>query len=194
MADYEGVDVAKATCSEIDCDRPVMGRGWCQSHYSKRWRAGLIQPELPLTPRHSLSDVDEERRTATCAVCGPVAIRLRPGRGHECMVRRAEDERRRKRQKKASADDRRRWKYRLTRERFSELMSQNSGKCHICGEEEASVIDHDHACCSSIGSCGECVRGALCHRCNVGLGWFMDSTERMGSAIAYLERWDARDR
>jgi hypothetical protein len=32
-------------------------------------------------------------------------------------------------------------------------------------------IDHDHGCCSGKGSCGSCVRGALCARHNVYLGY-----------------------
>ncbi len=39
-------------------------------------------------------------------------------------------------------------------------------------------IDHDH----SDGS----FRGILCHLCNVGLGAFKDSPERLSLAIGYL--------
>lgn len=194
--------LSERTCSEPDCDRPVNARGWCNSHYHKRYRAGEIQTELPLTPRHSLSDIDEEGRTALCAICGPVDIRLRTGpRGRaECMVRRREEQRRRVRNYDPStrkpqtytAEQRRRWKYKLAAAQVSDLMLERSGKCHICGESDATAIDHDHSCCPTGGSCGECVRGALCHRCNVGLGWFMDSPDRMRSAADYIERWSDR--
>lgn len=53
--------------------------------------------------------------------------------------------------------------------------------CGICGEyTEHMRIDHDHA----TGA----IRGALCHRCNIGLGYFNDGPARLRAALAYLER------
>jgi hypothetical protein len=53
--------------------------------------------------------------------------------------------------------------------------------CQICGDEpECLAIDHDHAT-------GE-VRGALCTRCNMGLGFFRDSVTNLETAIRYLKR------
>jgi len=32
---------------------------------------------------------------------------------------------------------------------------------------EASLhVDHDHNCCNGVKSCGKCVRGIICNRCN----------------------------
>ena len=62
--------------------------------------------------------------------------------------------------------------------------------CKICGKtvhkapenskdkKNQAVIDHDH-------KTGE-LRGLLCHQCNVGLGNFSDSIDRMLTAILYL--------
>lgn len=41
-------------------------------------------------------------------------------------------------------------------------------KKHLC-------VDHDHQCCPGKTSCGQCVRGLLCTRCNVFVGHVKDS-------------------
>jgi recombination endonuclease VII len=45
-------------------------------------------------------------------------------------------------------------------------------------------IDHDHDCCPGTYSCGKCVRGLLCMRCNVELGYF---ERRVTIFAAYVE-------
>ncbi len=55
--------------------------------------------------------------------------------------------------------------------------------CECCGTargKKSLHLDHDHA----IGK----FRGWLCTRCNLGVGYFKDSVERLSAAIAYLER------
>lgn len=48
------------------------------------------------------------------------------------------------------------------------------------------VVDHDHTCCPGKRSCGRCVRGLLCNRCNRALGQFGDDIETLRRAVAYL--------
>lgn len=51
-------------------------------------------------------------------------------------------------------------------------------------DDRRIYVDHDHGCCPGEGrSCGKCVRGLLCLRCNTALGHM----ERMwDSAEVYL--------
>lgn len=45
-------------------------------------------------------------------------------------------------------------------------------------------MDHDHACCADKNkSCGKCVRGLLCHNCNIALGHI---ERRLQLARSYL--------
>lgn len=72
----------------------------------------------------------------------------------------------------------------LTPEAFDELLTLQGGGCRICGsvpevQKNRLHIDHDHA----TGA----VRGILCHRCNVGLGWFNDNADALRAAAEYVE-------
>lgn len=68
--------------------------------------------------------------------------------------------------------------------------------CDICGDKTTLTkrghflwrIDHDHSCCKGKNTCGNCVRGVLCHSCNLGIGLFKDSVLVMTRAISYLTR------
>jgi len=93
-------------------------------------------------------------------------------------------------QRKAAARQRR---WGLTAEALEEMLLRQGGCCAICpaiepGGRGTWHIDHDHACCPGQRSCGRCVRGLLCNRCNVGLGQFRDDPALLASAIRYLSR------
>ena len=62
------------------------------------------------------------------------------------------------------------YKYKITKEKYEEMIKNG---CHICGQytERNLHIDHDHLCCSGEGAtCGKCVRGVVCNRCNQTIG------------------------
>jgi recombination endonuclease VII len=79
--------------------------------------------------------------------------------------------------------------YGLTPEQFDRLLDAQQRTCGMCHEpfEEGQLIhiDHDHACCRGKSrSCGECIRGLLCHTCNIALGHI---ERRYAMARAYLD-------
>ena len=81
----------------------------------------------------------------------------------------------------------------MTEARFDALLEAQGRACAICREpfeDQRPRIDHDHACWpvppSGVSrSCGKCVRGLLCVRCNTWLGWMEKYDE---PARAYLSR------
>lgn len=68
-------------------------------------------------------------------------------------------------------------RYGLTQERLDEMTAEQGGLCAMGCGAAISDIDHDHAT-------GK-VRGLLCRRCNVGLGFYEKLHE---AARAYLVR------
>jgi Recombination endonuclease VII len=77
-------------------------------------------------------------------------------------------------------------------EQYHQLRKEHQYCCAICGlSEDQSLygklqIDHDHKCCSSDISCGQCIRGLLCHKCNKALGLFKDNPELLKKAVVYV--------
>lgn len=83
--------------------------------------------------------------------------------------------------------------YGLSVDELQKLIDLHDGLCAICNKPCDSgrtlSIDHDHSCCPGMKSCGKCVRGLLCIKCNRGLGYFVDSIEQLEAAVEYLKRY-----
>jgi Recombination endonuclease VII len=114
-----------------------------------------------------------------------------------------ESQRRRTRaqQRVVAPEDKARWnrshkfvRLGISQERFNEMLEAQGYACAMCGEPfregDRIFADHDHTCCpkqvkATAKTCGRCVRGLLCFRCNTALGYI----EKYGAlARAYLDR------
>ena len=74
---------------------------------------------------------------------------------------------------------------------YDSLLEGQGGVCAICGQPpkdgEDLCIDHDHDCCSGTSiSCGKCVRGLVCHGCNMRLGQI--ESKLLSRSLDYLAR------
>lgn len=77
------------------------------------------------------------------------------------------------------------------------MLGNQNGLCCICKNPQGKNrfgVDHNHACCSGEKSCGKCVRGLLCTKCNIMLGGSRDSIENLKSGISYLEKYNETSR
>jgi hypothetical protein len=109
------------------------------------------------------------REPRPCAQCGRAKKVYARGRCKSCY----------------QADKKNKSKYKVTLERFAEMVIGQCGKCAICGEQlRVPSIDHCHATGGT--------RALLCHLCNVGLGSFGDDPERMREAARYVESYRSR--
>lgn len=81
--------------------------------------------------------------------------------------------------------------YNLPEEEYETILALQGNRCAICRVPpyEQFCIDHDRSCCPKKGSCGLCVRGILCRKCNTLLGLADDNAETLKGAIEYLRMW-----
>jgi hypothetical protein len=92
-----------------------------------------------------------------------------------------------------NGQDKRFWtSYRLRYETVEELLKQQGNACAICqstfdGVRRSAVhVDHDHSCCPTVPTCGNCNRGLICGNCNTMLGMARDNAEVLEKAAVYL--------
>lgn len=117
----------------------------------------------------------------TCAVC----------RNNSRVFTRSQRERRSRKQsewyyknKELAQVKARERNYGITHDDYLALMESQNSKCGIClndfGEDSKNIhVDH----CHKTGA----VRGLLCNRCNLALGFLQDSPESLARAIEYLK-------
>lgn len=82
--------------------------------------------------------------------------------------------------------------YKLTPEAYFALLEAHENRCAVCSTDQPGTkdwhVDHDHSCCPGKRSCGECVRGILCSRCNTAIGGLQDDPTLLRAAADYLDR------
>lgn len=86
-------------------------------------------------------------------------------------------------------DARRFERYNVSKEWFEK---ESANGCEVCGTFENLCIDHDHSCCPGKTSCGKCVRGILCSRCNTAEGYLSSDKELVKSLLRYMEKYELK--
>lgn len=164
-------------CLVPECDQPVFihKRQLCKFHYHAAYRAGKFGGERVERLWHRISEVAGE--VATCSTCGPGSVVV-PRRGRSACLAGERANSLKSRHGMTVAEVRAR-------------LDAVDWRCGICADDlrdQRRAIDHDHTCCPGAQSCGLCVRGILCTRCNVGIGMLKDDVDIVRAAVAYLEK------
>lgn len=75
--------------------------------------------------------------------------------------------------------------YGITIDEYNEMFEKQCGRCAICGGKHLGIknmaIDHCHKT--------NRVRGLLCPKCNLGLGFFRDNIDILKLAQHYLNKY-----
>jgi hypothetical protein len=184
------------TCSIDGCEKPVLSRKLCAMHYMRLRTTGDTGQAAPMRAANG------SRRGAICRLDGctdPVLakdmcirhydrnrLNGHPGNGPRERRRRGEVPR------SQQQAERRLKRMGVTLEQYERMLTEQDGRCAICGRVEAYsdgrrwCVDHDHSCCPGDRSCGKCVRGLLCHRCNFAIGLLNDDPEVAYAVAKYL--------
>lgn len=150
-------------CSVSTCDKPVLASGLCTSHYQRNAK-GVDVENIP--DRYDICPVFEcgRRKVPSSEIC------------KRC--------------------NQFRWRYSLTVEQVIRFWLPENRVCSNsgCRSVERLHMDHDHSCCgaqshpqSNKVSCGECVRGWLCHPCNTSLGQLQENPQIIRGLLEFLE-------
>ena len=85
--------------------------------------------------------------------------------------------------------------FNLTAAEYDSMVERQGNLCAICGRSETVKgsggainplsVDHDRACCPTAKSCGKCVRGLLCNKCNTAIG-HLTTSNLLTRAMDYL--------
>lgn len=81
-------------------------------------------------------------------------------------------------------------KYKMTMAEIEAMITEQGGACKLCRGElgDTWTVDHDHACCPKAYTCGMCVRGVLCRRCNIAIGMLNEDPELLIAASIYVSQ------
>lgn len=179
-------------CSVEGCVRQHRAGGYCFMHYCRLRNTGVLGAPTPSQRGHGrhtkvrlctvegcelqhyargYCQMHYQRVWKTGKIGGPLASRAaagmgKSGRGYALAAR-----------------------YGLTEDAYVELAREQANVCAICGGSDCGnlQVDHDHACCAGVATCGRCVRGLLCRACNSALGMMQDDPMRLRAAATYLE-------
>jgi hypothetical protein len=190
------VPVGSLICSFDSCGLPQNAKGLCVSHYAQQNTGRPLTPLYATQRKRGTLAMRDALGRKECARCkewhdpasfGPSRNNT-DGLRSECSACRKAAYEANREQITAARILR---CFNISIEERDEMLAEQGGRCATCRTDTPGArgwaVDHNHACCPQPGrSCGVCVRGILCTRCNLALGLVGDDPELLQSMIGYL--------
>jgi hypothetical protein len=182
------------TCRADGCDKPIHERGFCTKHYYRLKAYG--DPFGKRTgPHPNRGRLAWNKGTGGCKKGhDPSRYVNRFGKMTCLDCRDIHDAAYRLKHRDKILPYSQLFRHGLSRHEYDAMIASQDNKCAICRTEfrhdrptrkesrkeaRTPYIDHSHS--------SNRIRGLLCHRCNTGLGMFLDSPSALKAAIEYLE-------
>lgn len=178
-------------CIIDGCSRfaPAGKRGWCVMHYTRWSRHNEVGGLVSRAWQPPREPADGHWWCTTCRAEFPLKDFQRDKNAPAGISRVCRD---------CIRDRRIAEYYGITGAQYKSLLNEQGGVCWTCGKPETGKhqsgtlrrlsVDHDHKCCPGKKSCGKCVRGLLCSRCNSAIGLIGDNLTVLESMAVYLKR------
>lgn len=185
-------------CKHQACDATASAKGYCRKHYMQWNRTGKTWGDPPIFKDCVVEGCDRGVSRINSGLCQRHAIRgatatIKGDRSNwlACGVEGC-TQTMTPHNKVCSRHRMRASQYGISHQEMIDLFRGTS--CMACGKKSALAIHHDHNCCDSKSSCGDCVVGILCTPCNKAAGACGDDSSRLRKLADVLESgsWRAR--
>ena len=182
----------KERCSIEGCGGIISTRGWCMKHYTM-WRkhGDPLHAERAAAAKPTVCGAEDcDRLPDTWGLCHRCYMRAYRDANPDYVARKNVVGRQRYAERREHYHDLGlKYKFGLTVGEYTRMLERQNGVCAICEQppgRKRLAVDHDRKCCPDVRSCGKCIRGLLCDRCNRAIGLLGDNADAMKRAAVYV--------